>query len=482
MEAARAKRFADGLIAVVKRACPTCVAVEPALAQLAAAEPFTVYSQDDPAFPAGLRGVVDDRSLEVSYRLGVQIVPTLVRMKDGKEEGRAIGWNRAEWEALSGMRGLGPGLPENRPGCGSRTEEPGMRHRLAARFGGVPIQSRKIEIPDEADAIEVCYDRGWSDGLPLVPPTVERVLAMLEGTTRAPDEVLGIMPPDRVECSVEKVAVNAVMAGCKPEYFPVVLAAVEAALVPELGLHGVLCTTNAIAPVVMVNGPIAKRIGMNAKGNVFGQGNRANATIGRALQLVVRNVGGGRPGEMDRACFGTPGKYSFCFAEDEDDGVWDSYAVEKGFARDASTVTLFTGDGVAPIIDQVARTPEELVRSYAPCLRTIYHAGQVADVAAFLVIGPEHARVFYDAGWTKSRIKDELAPLLQVPVRELKPGFGVDDDVQRLKLEQPDASVPKFKTGSLNIIRAGGSAGLFSAIISGLGSITINPVTKEVRP
>ena len=477
------KRFPDGLIAVVKRDCPTCAAIEPALAQLAArGAPFTVYSQDDPAFPAGVRGVADDRSLEVSYRLGVQIVPTLVRMKDGKEEGRAIGWNRAEWEALSGMRGLGPGLPENRPGCGSRTEEPGMRHRLAARFGGVPIQSRKIEIPDEADAIELCYDRGWSDGLPLVPPTLERVLAMLEATTRAPDEVLGIMPPDRVECSVEKVAVNAVMAGCKPEYFPVVLAAVEAALVPEFGLHGVLCTTNAIAPVVMVNGPVAKRIGMNAKGNVFGQGNRANATIGRALQLVVRNVGGGRPGEMDRACFGTPGKYSFCFAEDEDDGVWESYAVEKGFARGASTVTLFTGDGVAPIIDQVARTPEELVRSYAPCLRAIYHEGQVADVAAFLAIGPEHARVFYQAGWTKRRIKEELAPLLQVPVRSLKPGFGVDDDVARLKAERPDASVPKFKTGSLNIIRAGGSAGLFSAIISGLGSITINPVTKEVRP
>ena len=476
------KRFPDGLIAVVKRDCPTCAAVEPALAQLAAAGPFTVYSQDDPAFPAGVRGVVDDRSLEASFHLGVEIVPTLIRIRGGAETARAVGWNRAEWEALAALRGLAPGLPENRPGCGSRTEEPGMRHRLAARFGGVPIQSRKIEIPDEADAIELCYDRGWSDGLPLVPPTVERVLAMLEATTRAPDEVLGIMPPDRVECSVEKVAVNAVMAGCKPEYFPVVLAAVEAALVPEFGLHGVLCTTNAIAPVVMVNGPVAKRIGMNAKGNVFGQGNRANATIGRALQLVVRNVGGGRPGEMDRACFGTPGKYSFCFAEDEDDGVWESYAVEKGFAHGASTVTLFTGDGVAPIIDQVARTPHELVRSYAPCLRAIYHEGQVADVAAFLVIGPEHARVFYQAGWTKRRIKEELAPLLQVPVRSLKPGFGVDDDVARLKLERPDASVPKFKTGSLNIIRAGGSAGLFSAIISGLGSITINPVTKEVRP
>ena len=474
-------QLSDGLIAVVKRECPTCVLVEPVLAQLAGgAGPFTVYSQDDPAFPARVKGVVDDRSLEASYRIGVQFVPTLVRVEGGKETGRAFGWNRAEWEALSGARGLGPGLPENRVGCGSRTEEPGMQFRLAARFGDHRLRSRQIEVEEEADAIELCYERGWTDGLPVAPPTVERVLAMLAGTRHAPDEVVGIMPPDRVECTVEKVAVNAVMAGCKPEYMPVVLAAIEAALVPEFGLHGVLCTTNAVAPVIMVNGPIAKRIGMNSKGNVFGQGNRANAAIGRALQLVVRNVGGGRPGEMDRACFGTPGKYTFCFAEDEDDGVWEPYSVEKGFGKGVSTVTAFTGDGVAPVIDQSSRTPEELARSYAACLRTLYHPGQVADVAAFLAVSPEHARVFYAAGWTKQRVKDELAKLLRVPVRDLKPGFGLDKELERLRREDPDGTVPKFRTGSLNIIRVGGT-GLFSAIISGLGSITINPVTKEIK-
>jgi thiol-disulfide isomerase/thioredoxin len=475
------KQFPDGLIAVVKRECPTCVMVEPVLQQLAdSAASLTVYSQDDPAFPASVPSVRDDRSLEASYRLGVQFVPTLIRVANGKEARRAFGWNRAEWEALSGLQGLGPGLPANRPGCGSRTEEPGMSYRLAARFDDTGLESRRIEGGADTDLMELCYDRGWTDGLPVVPPTAERVLAMLAGTARSPREVIGVMPPDRVECTVEKVAVNAVMAGCKPEYLPVVLAAIEAALVPQFGLHGVLCTTNAVAPVVMVNGPIAKRIGMNSRGNVFGQGNRANASIGRALQLVVRNVGGGRPGEMDRACFGTPGKYSFCFAEDEDDGVWQSYAEEKGFPRSASTVTLFTGDGVAPIIDQSARSPEELVASYAPGLRAIYNAGQVADVAAFLVVGPEHARLFYGAGWTKQRIKDELRARLQVPARELKLGFGTDKEAERLRREQPDAMLPKFKTGSLNIIRAGGT-GLFSAIISGLGSITINPVTKEIK-
>ena len=475
------KRFRDGLIAVVKRECPTCALIAPVLRQLAAGgEKFTVYSQDDPKFPPELEGVVDDRSLEASFHLDIHTVPTLIRIRGGEERARAIGWNRAEWEATSGVRGLGPGLPEHRPGCGSLTDAPGMSYRLTAQFGDAGLESRRIELDAYADPIEACFERGWSDGLPVTPPTPERVLAMLAGTRRAPNEVLGLIPPDLVECTVEKVAVNAVMAGCRPEYMPVVLAALEAALMPDFGLHGVLCTTNAVAPVIMVSGPIARSIGMNSKGNVFGQGNRANATIGRALQLIVRNVGGGRPGEIDRACFGNPGKYTFCFAEDVEDSGWESYAAEKGFSRDASTVTLFTGDGVTPIIDQVSRSPEELIRSYVPSLRAIYNAGQVADVAAFLVVGPEHARIFYRAGWPKQQLKDALHQALRVPVRELKPGFGLDHEIERLRREDPDATLPKFKTGSLNIIRAGGSAGLFSAIISGLGSITINPVTREI--
>ena len=144
--------------------------------------------------------------------------------------------------------------------------------------------------------------------MPVVPPTPERVLRILDGTRRRPDEVVGLMPPNLISCTIEKIAVNAVMAGCKPEYMPVVLAVVEAALIPQFNLHGILATTNTVGPVVMVNGPVARQIGMNSGGNVFGQGNRAHAAIGRALQLLVRNVGGGVPGEIDRAVFGNPGK------------------------------------------------------------------------------------------------------------------------------------------------------------------------------
>jgi hypothetical protein len=469
------------LIVVVKRDCPTCNLVVPVLHQLAATNTLTVFTQDDPAFPSGLEPV-DDTNLEQSFRLGVHIVPTLIRLQDDRETGRTYGWDRVEWERLAGMAGLGAGLPGSRPGCGSKSEEPGMAEELALRYGDVEFRSRRIPLASSSDPIEVCYELGWSDGLPVVPPTPVRVFAMLKGTTRAPQDVIGKIPPDYAECTVEKAAINAVLAGCKPEYLPVVLTAIEAALAPDFGLHGVLATTNFIGPVVMVNGPIARAIGMNARGNALGQGNRANATIGRALQLVVRNVGGGRPGEIDRATLGNPGKYTFCFAEDEEGSTWESYAVERGFSKDASTVTLFVGDGAAPIVDEISRTPESLARTYAACLRAAHHPKKVIDVAAFLVVTPEHARVFDQARWSKQRLKSELEGLLQIPVSDLVRGAnGIEAGILPSDAPDPAGTLPKFRTGSLNIVRAGGSAGKFSAYISGLGSITINPVTREVR-
>ncbi len=469
--------LADGLVAVVKEECPTCHLVAPVLARLAAGGGLTVCSQDDPAFPAEVEARRDDTGLEASWRLGVEIVPTLVRIENGAETARAIGWNRDEWRALTGVDDLGAELPDNRPGCGSRTVEPGMASRLKVRFGETGLAARRIPVPTEIEPIEYCYERGWTDGLPVVPPTESRVLDMLEGTSRSPSEIVGLIPPNRIECSVEKIAINAVMAGCAPEYLPVVIAAIEAALIPEFGLHGVVATTNAVAPVVMVSGPVARRIGMNAKGNALGQGNRANATIGRALQLVVRNVGGGRPGEIDRAVFGNPGKYSFCFAEDED-AEWESYAVERGFAPGTSTVTLFTGDGVTPIIDHISRDASDLADSYAGCLRALYHPGQVNDVSAFLIVSPEHAAVFHEARWSKARLKEELRARLDVPLAEVVSGRAGKGPMAQGELAA--AAIPKFRTGTLNVARAGGSAGKYTAIISGLGSITINPVIKEI--
>src|SRR5437879_7073417 len=322
----------DGIVAFVKADCPTCATVEPVFRQLAGAGvPLTVYSQDDPGFPSGVP-VVDDRDLSASYEQGIQIVPTLLKVEDGRVIESFEGWLRPRWEELTGVVRLGDGLPEFRAGCGSRTLDGGMPEKLAALYGGERLRSRRVGLGSQEDPVEAAYARGWSDGLPVVPPTAEPVLRMLSGTSRDPGEVVAVVPPDLAECTVEKAAINAVMAGCLPEYLPVVLAALEAVCTDEFNIHGVLATTYASGPVVIVNGPIAARVGMNSGVNVLGQGNRANATIGRALQLIVRNVGGGRAGEVDRATHGNPGKYTFCFAEDEARSPWECLAAGRGVA------------------------------------------------------------------------------------------------------------------------------------------------------
>ncbi|MEO7336394.1 MAG: thioredoxin family protein [Caldimonas sp.] len=471
----------DGLIVVAKRDCPTCLLVEPVLRQLAEGNaPLTVYSQDDASYADGVRGVILDETLEASFRLGIEIVPTLIRVEGGREVERTYGWHRGDWQRISGHADLGRSLPELRPGCGSKTLDPGIAEELTVRFGVTGLASRQVEIGDAEDPIEACYERGWTDGMPVVPPTPARVLRMLQGTTRKPDEVLGMVPPDLAPCTVEKVAINAVMAGCKPEYMPVVLAAVEAALIDEFGMHGILCTTMFAGPVVIVNGPVAKTIGVNSGVNALGQGHRANATIGRALQLVIRNVGGGRPGEIDRSTLGTPGKYSFCFAEAECD-AWEPLSVERGHARGTSTVTLFAGEGVQGIVDQKSRTPESLARSFALSLRAVDHMKLAMAGDALLVVSPDHCRVFIEAGWSKARLRDELTTLLQFPGDEMIAGAqGIAEGVPPAFAGK---TVPKFRPGGLLIVRAGGDAGLFSAVIAGWaasGPTGSTPVSKEI--
>ncbi len=227
------------------------------------------------------------------------------------------------------------------------------------------------------------------------------------------------IPPNLAEGTVEKIAVNAVMAGCRPEYLPFVIAAVEASCSDSFNMHGLLATTYFSGPVIVANGPGTTRIGMNSGMNALGQGNRANATIGRALQLIIRNVGGGAPGGVDRATLGNPGKYTFCFAENEADSPWTSLAVERGFAADATTVTLFAGEGVRAVVDQLSRKPESLARSFAVSLRSVGSVKLALAFDAMLVVSPEHARVFAEAGWDKDRLHAELAELLTIPGSDL---------------------------------------------------------------
>ncbi len=473
----------DGIVAVVKRSCPTCELVVPVLSQLRdRGVEITIYSQDDPSFPAGL-DARDDRALETSFALNVDTVPTLVRFEGGREVERLEGWERGRWEKFTGARDLGAGLPDWRPGCGSRTHDPDVVDARLIASTLPKLNARTVELGDAEDEIEAMYARGWSDGLPLVPPTPERVARMCAGTTRDPQDVVAVVPPDLVECTVEKVAINAVMAGCRPEYLPVVLAAVEAACTDEFNIHGLLATTWFSGPLVVVNGPITRAIGMNSGVNALGQGNRANATIGRALQLVIRNVGGGRPGGVDRATLGNPGKYTFCFAEDEAGSPWEPLAVERGLPPATNAVTLFAAEGVRGMVDQLSRTPESLARSFAACLRTVAHPKNVIVWDAMVVISPEHIRVFRDAGWTKARFREELEALLQLPAEDIVRGaHGIAEGMPEAFCA-PGTALPKFRDGGLLIAHAGGGAGLFSAIIGGWasGAVGSAPVTREVR-
>ncbi len=423
-----------------------------------------------------------DGALDISHGLKIEVVPTLLKRENGEEVARTYGWDKAEWEKLTGVSGLGEGLPEMRPGCGAKNVEPGILEELKVRHGETGLKSRKIGLGSAEDEIEALFDRGWSDGLPLVPPTEARVLRMLSGTARDPQEVIGRVPSDLAECTVEKVAINAVMAGCKPEYLPVVLSAVEAVLEEPFAMHGVLATTMYVGPVVVVNGPIRRAIGMNSKGNALGQGFRANATIGRALQLVIRNVGGGRPQEVDRATLGNPGKFTYCIAEDEEGSCWEPLATERGVPEGKSAVTVFAGYGLQGIVDQKSRTPESLAQSFAESLKALQHVKLYPGADALVVISPEHERTFREAGWSKAKLYEELYARTQVPAEQLMPGVG--GIAEGTSAFAPGTMARKFRDGGLMIVRAGGGAGMFSGIIGGWsasGEKGSSPVTKEVK-
>jgi hypothetical protein len=260
----------------------------------------------------------------------------------------------------------------------------------------------------EETVYEYFLSQGWTDGLPVIPPTVERLEAFLAQAKLAPGEVIGVIPPQWAELSVEKLAVNAVMAGCKPEYMPVLVAAVKGMCDPAFNLYGVQATTNPVGPMLAVNGPIAKEIGLKADTGALGPGWRANVTIGRALRLVLINVGGGTPGNMDRATQGMPGKLFFCFAENEAESPWEPFHVEKGYSTDTSTVTVIGGSGSLNLIDQGSLDAGGLLKTFASALgvvgtNNIYFGGDPV-----LLISPEHADTLSKGGFKKKDVKEHL--------------------------------------------------------------------------
>lgn len=276
-----------------------------------------------------------------------------------------------------------------------------------------------FEALDDLDAINKLYrERRWSDGLPIVPPTPERVARMLACTKRKRDEVVAVLAPGFGEATVERIAINAVMAGCDPEYLPVLIAATGAVAEPQFNIQGIEATTNPVGVWLVLNGPIVQTLGINATYNCLGQGNWANATLGRAMRLILQNIGGALPGDMDRATQGQPAKYTFCCAENEAQSPWAPLQVERGFAREASTVTVVGAEGTLNM-NTHSKEASELLRIFAECMvhpasNEYCHAGE-----PWLVISPEHAEILKAGGLSKHDIKARLWELTKMPASHL---------------------------------------------------------------
>jgi hypothetical protein len=276
-----------------------------------------------------------------------------------------------------------------------------------------------FEAIDDLDAINRLYrERRWSDGLPIVPPTRERVERALAHAHRDRSEVVAHVAPGFGTATVERIAVNCVLAGCDPEYLPVLIAATEAIADPDFNLQGIQATTNPVAVWLIVNGPVAKKLDVNAGFNCIGQGAWANATMGRAMRLILQNIGGALPGEMDRATQGQPAKYTFCCAENEDATPWEPLHVERGFERGQSTVTVVGAEGTMNM-NTHSKEARELVRVIAetfvhPPSNEYVHGGE-----PWLIVSPEHAEVFRRGGMSKADLKRSLWDESKMPARRL---------------------------------------------------------------
>ncbi|OLC17122.1 MAG: hypothetical protein AUH29_03150 [Candidatus Rokubacteria bacterium 13_1_40CM_69_27] len=311
-----------------------------------------------------------------------------------------------------------------------------------------------------ADDLEIWFERGVTDGLPVVPPTRERVERMLGATRRKPDELIGLVAPNYGRATVEKIAVNAVMAGCRLEYFPMVLAVVEAVCDPAFNLHGQSGTTNAASPLIILNGP---------------------------ARLMI-NLGGARPGEIAMSTMGHPGRYTYCIGEHEEASPWEPLHVERGFAAAASAVTLFSGEAPFMVNDHLSRGAPQLLASLGWSAAGVWnHKAFPLYGHTLWVIGPEHAKTLGDEGWSKRDVRQFLYDTIRRPARDLAPGPDGGESGRLKNLlagAEPDDLIPKFPSpDEIVIVVAGGTAGRFSAVVPGWmgGAMGSRPVTRVIE-
>ncbi len=340
------------------------------------------------------------------------------------------------------------------------------------------------QVPDDTDLVEFYFEQGWTDGLPVVPPTPAKIDKMLEALGGQPDDVECKVPPRWGSMTRRILAINLVMAGCKPEYAPIVRTALLALTSQPFNLNGVQSTTHMAGPLLVVNGPIAEEIGMNSGTNVFGSGNRANATIGRAIRLILLNVGGATPGDLDKSTLGHPGKYTYCIAENEAESPFAPYHVEKGFREEDSTVFVIASESPHSVTNHVANDPRGILDSIASAMGTYAHNNAVSGGHCTVILGPEHAGTIAGKGWKRLDIRQYLWENArvrfgdiafehrygQVYNRNLPKWYGRDLDSRNPIVPSPDF---------IHLFVAGGKAGRFSAFIPGWGHMS-SPVLRII--
>ena len=476
------------LLVFLETDCPTCRLTVPYLNTLAKKSARVIgISQDSEAltrdfieemsiaFP-----VTIDRDLKISQAYDPAAVPTLFLLDEaGVVVKTQVGFDKDGLNAIAAQMGQPPvagaydGAPAAKPGCTSRHLEPSSAEEAAQ-----PLQlhrargsrATRVVLAEREDPYEYCR-RAFGDPLPVVPPTVERVERMLQATPLDPEEVIGQIPPCYGEATVEKIAANAVMAGCAPEMMRALIPLARALCDERLNIHGVQATTHFAAPLIVVNGPIRNELGFACRQNVFSNVRRANSTLGRAMQLILLNLGGGRPDGIDMSALGNPGKFSYCIAENEEENPWEPFHVELGFRPDQSTLTLFAAEPPRGVAEHKARSAKNLLKAVTRALATVFTYRACLGYEAMVVLVPEHVKTIHRDGFSKQDVRQFLFENTGIPVRAYD---GEEGEGTQFVAHYKEVTIDgercyqKFRAPeSIKIVVAGGTAGKFSAVIGG---------------
>jgi peroxiredoxin len=469
------------LLVFLETDCPTCRLAVPYLNKLAkqSARVFGISQDAAPLTRAFVEQTsivfpveVDD-GLRISRAYDPVAVPAFFLIgADGRVIRTNVGFDKDDLNAVAAEMGREAvadpydGAPSSKPGCSSRHLEASTEGdsaeplNLHAAHG---TRASRVEISEDPYEYSM---RAFGDPLPVVPPTAERVDRMMQGLD--PAEIIGRIPPCYGEATIEKIAANAVMAGCVPDMMRVLIPLVRAVCDERFNTHGVQATTHFAAPLIVVNGPVRDELGFWYRKNVFSNIARANSTLGRALQLILLNLGGARPDGIDMSALGNPGKFSYCIAENEAENPWEPLHVELGFARTDSTVTLFAGEAPHGVSEHMSRTARGVLTAIARALATVWSYRTCMSIEALVVLCPEHVKTIHRDGFTKSNVRDFLFGNTGIPVREYdEEGEGT----QHVHLYKEitiggERCYQKFRVPeSIKIVVAGGTAGKFSAVV-----------------